>query len=75
MLALNLIFHSFSFLKLPLISYIYASDYTLSIKSETSGCQYIKHNIKDVMICLTAMTWKYEDDICLLNAIRLLHVC
>ena len=43
--GLNLIFHSFSFLKMPLISYIYASDYTLSIRYETSGCQYIKHNI------------------------------
>jgi hypothetical protein len=43
--GLNLIFHSFSFLKMLLISYIYASDYTLSIRYETSGCQYIKHNI------------------------------
>jgi hypothetical protein len=49
--------------------------YQLSITSETSRCQYIKHNqYLNVMICLAAMIWKYEDDICLLNAIRLLYV-
>jgi hypothetical protein len=34
----------------------------IHVRSETSRCQYIKHNqYLNVMICLTAITWKYED--------------